>query len=135
MRHVTSTSARNGQGLSAKSHEVSVTGATAANCQPHTARCEQCSQLFCFKTHGIHRPKLTECLSSKAVLQHLTKNESWIAMGMLQNGSIQQNVARHFSVSQSVISRLWNCHQQTGNVTDFPHSGHLRSTTAYMYNI
>ena len=60
MRHVTSTSARNGQGLSAKSHEVSVTGATAANCQPHTARCEQCSQLFCFKTREIHQPALME---------------------------------------------------------------------------
>ena len=72
---------------------------TAVDCQPHKTLFEQCSQLFCFKTHGIHRPKLTECLSSKAVLQHLTKNESWIAMGMLQNGSIQLNVARQFDVS------------------------------------
>ena len=48
---------------------------------------------------------------------------------MLQDGSIQLNVARLFNVSQSVISRLWNHHQQTGNVTDLPRGGRRRSTT------
>ena len=48
---------------------------------------------------------------------------------MLQNGSIQLNIARQFNVSQSVISRLWNRHQQTGNVTNLPRSGCPRSTT------
>ena len=48
---------------------------------------------------------------------------------MLKNGSIQLNVARQFNVAQYVISRLWNRHQQTGNVTDFPPSGRPRSTT------
>ena len=48
---------------------------------------------------------------------------------MLQDGSIQLNVARQFNVSQSVISRLWNHYQQTGNVTDLPRGGRPRSTT------
>ena len=48
---------------------------------------------------------------------------------MLQNGSIQLNIFMQFNMSQSVISRLWNCHQQTGNVTDLPRCGRPRSTT------
>ena len=48
---------------------------------------------------------------------------------MLQNGSIQLNVARQFNVAESVISRLWNHHQKTGHVTDLPRSGRPRSTT------
>ena len=39
---------------------------------------------------------------------------------MLQNVGIQLNVARQFNVLQSAISRLWNRHQQSGNVTDLP---------------
>ena len=61
-----------------------------------------------------------ESLSSKAVMQRLPENERWRAIGMLQNGSIQMNSARPFNVSQSVIRRTWNRHQQTGNVTDLP---------------
>ena len=46
-------------------------------------------------------------------------------------GSIQLNVAREFNVSQSVISRLWNCYQQTENVTGLPHSGCPHYTTRH----
>ena len=46
-----------------------------------------------------------ERLSSKAVIRRLTENEKWRAIVMLQNGSIQMNVARQFNVSQ--------CDQQT----------------------
>ena len=60
-----------------------------------------------------------EFLSSQAVKQRLTENERWRAIGMMQNGSTQLNVARQFDLSQSGINRLWNCHQQTEHVTDF----------------
>ena len=103
---------------------------TTVNLQPRKIRFEQCSQLFCFKSHEIRRPTLMEVLSSKAVMRRLTGNERLRATGMLQNGSIQLNVARQLNVSLSVISRLWNRHQQTGNVTDLHYSGRPRSTTA-----
>ena len=86
---------------------------------------------FCFKSHEIHKPTLMEFLSSKAVMQRLTENERWRAIGLLQNGSIRPSVARQFNVSQSVISRLWNCYQQTENVTGLPHSGCPHSTTRH----
>ena len=101
---------------------------TVVNCQPRETRSEQCSQLCCFEPREGHRPTLMEFLSSKAVTQRLTENERWKAIGMLQTGSIQLNNVRQFNVSQSVISRLWNHHQQTRNVTDLPCSG-LCSTT------
>ena len=43
--------------------------------------------------------------------------------------SVHLNVARQFNVSQYVVSRLRNRHQQTENVTDLPRSGRPRSTT------
>ena len=70
-----------------------------------------------------------EFLPSKAVVQRLTENERLRSIGMLLNGSIQLNVARHFDLSQSVISRLWTRHRQIGNVTDVPHSGCPRFTS------
>ena len=100
-------------------HKDSITITTAVNCQPSKTRFQQCSLLFRFKPREIHRPTLMEFSSSKAVMQRLTENERWWAIGMPQNGSIQLNVARRFNVSQSVISRLWSCHQQTGDVTHF----------------
>ena len=42
---------------------------------------------------------MMQFLSSKAVMPHLTENERWRAIGMLQNGSIQLNIARQFNVS------------------------------------
>jgi hypothetical protein len=49
---------------------------------------------------------------------HLTGNEASQAVGMLQAGQVQRAVAGHFNVSQSVISRLWNRFQHTGNVAE-----------------
>ena len=72
-----------------------------------------------------------EFLSSKAVMQRLTKNERWRAPGMLPNGSERLNVAKHFTLSQSVISGLCNSHQQTGNVTELSCSGRPHSTTPH----
>ena len=48
---------------------------------------------------------------------------------MLQAGQVQRAVAGHFNVSQSVISRLWNRFQHTGNVAERPRSGRPRKTT------
>ena len=78
---------------------------TVVNCQQRETRSEQCSQLCCFEPREGHRPTLMEFLSSKAVTQRITQNESWRDIGMLQNGSIQLNVTRQANASQSVISR------------------------------
>lgn len=58
---------------------------------------------LCFKPYKIQRPTLMGFLSSKAIMQHLTANETWGAIRMLQSGSIQTNIARQFNI-QSVIS-------------------------------
>ena len=119
---------------------LSITGMSAVNCQPCKTWLEQCSQLFCFELHKIHRSSLMEFLSSIVPKHHAAfgrewHNRRWRAVEMLQNGSIQLNIARQFNVSQSVISRLWNCHQQTGNVTNLPNSGHPCSTTQCQDNL
>ena len=64
---------------------------------------------------------MVKFLSSKAVTQRLTENERWRAMGMLQNGSIQLNVARHFNVSQTVISSSGTWTPTSGTI------GHISS--------
>ena len=51
-------------------------------------------------------------------MRRLPENQRWLAFGLLQGGSTQADVTRQLNVSQSVISQLWNCHPQTGNVTD-----------------
>jgi transposase len=58
--------------------------------------------------------------------RHLTGNE---AVGMHQARQVQRAVAGHFNVSQSVIARLWNWFQHTGNVAERPRSGRPRKTT------
>ena len=61
--------------------------------------------------------------------RHLTGNEASQAVGMLQAGKVERAVAGHFNVSQSVISRLWNRFQHTGNVAERPSSGRPRKRT------
>jgi transposase len=61
--------------------------------------------------------------------RHLTSNEAAQAVGMILAGQVQRAVAGHFNVSQSVISRLWNRFQHTGNVAERPRSGRPRKTT------
>ena len=61
-------------------------------------------------------------------MRRLPENQRWLAIGLLQGGSTQADVAR-LNVSQSAISRLWNRHQQTGNVTDIHRDGRPRATT------
>ena len=62
-------------------------------------------------------------------MRHLPENQRWLAIGLLQGGSTQADVARQLNVSQSVISRSWNRHQQTGNVIDIHRVGRPRATT------
>ena len=73
-----------------------MTGTTAVNCQPRKTEFEQCSQLFCFQPRKLYM----EFLSSNIAMQRLTVTVRRRAMGMLQNGSIQMNVARQFNVSR-----------------------------------
>ena len=51
------------------------------------------------------------------------------AIGRLQAGESQNEVARTLNVNQSTISRLWNRFQQTGSTNDRQKSGRPRITT------
>ena len=53
-----------------------------------------------------------------------------IAIGRLQLGESQSEVARHMNVRQSTISRLWNRFQRFQSAEDRPRSGRPRITTA-----
>jgi transposase len=52
-----------------------------------------------------------------------------IAIGRLQAGESQHEVARTLNVNQSNISRLWNRFQQTSSTNDRQRSGRPRITT------
>ena len=51
------------------------------------------------------------------------------AIGHLQAGQRQADVAHALNVSQSTISRLWNRFRQSGSTADAPRSGRPRVTT------
>ena len=59
--------------------------------------------------------------------QYPTEKQKWQAIGMVQAGPSQNQVARFFGKSKSVISRL--LHRQTGNVTMRRGRGRLKKTT------
>ena len=61
----------------------------------------------------------------------MQSDERLRAMGMLQTGRSQCEIANTFSVSKSVISRLRNRYQQTQDVDDRHRSGRPRATTKY----
>ena len=52
-----------------------------------------------------------------------------IAIGLLQAGESQNEVARTLNVNQSTISKLWNRFQQTGSTNDRQRSGRPRIIT------
>lgn len=52
------------------------------------------------------------------------------AIGMLQSGLTQSDVARHFNVARITIYRLWNRFQTFNATADRPRSGRPRITTA-----
>ena len=64
------------------------------------------------------------------VRRKLTIEEANRAIGMLQSGSVQQEVANLFNVSQSVISRLNNRFNETGSELERPRNDGPRKTTA-----
>jgi len=51
------------------------------------------------------------------------------AIGMLQVGQTQRQVARHFGCSVKTVNRLWQRFSQTGTTSDHPRSGTPRVTT------
>ena len=51
------------------------------------------------------------------------------AIGRLQAGQRQADVAHALNLSQSTISRLWNRFRQSGSTADAPRSGRPRVTT------
>lgn len=61
--------------------------------------------------------------------RHLTNNERRRALGCLQAGQTQRQVAAQFNVSQSVIGRLWQVYLDTGDVQRRPGQGRPRVTT------
>ncbi|GFU08030.1 transposable element Tcb2 transposase [Trichonephila clavipes] len=60
---------------------------------------------------------------------HLTDSEAWIAVGRLEGGQTQAEVAQAIGVSQSVISRIWNRLLETGSAGRRPGQGRRRATT------
>ncbi|GFW60426.1 transposable element Tcb2 transposase [Trichonephila clavipes] len=60
---------------------------------------------------------------------HLTDSEAWAVVGRLEGGQTQAEVAQAIGVSQSVISRIWNCFLETGSAGRRPGPGHRWATT------
>ena len=61
--------------------------------------------------------------------RHLTEQERGIAIGLNRQGLSLRNVGRQLGVTQSVIWRLNNRFQQTGNVRERARSGRPRILT------
>lgn len=59
---------------------------------------------------------------------HLTRDQMLRAVGMLENGARQNDVAEAFQTTQSVISRLWARYREHGDVSE-RHPGPSRITT------
>ena len=60
----------------------------------------------------------------------LNDRDHAIALGQLQAGRSQRQVARSFGISQSTVSALVDSYQATGHVKDRPRSGRPRATSA-----
>ncbi|GFX91547.1 transposable element Tcb2 transposase [Trichonephila clavipes] len=55
---------------------------------------------------------------------------AWRVIGRLESGQTQRSVADAVGVARSVIARLWNRFQETGNVRRRPGAGRPRATTS-----
>lgn len=64
----------------------------------------------------------------------LSEDERLRAVGMLQTGMLQVEVARRFGVHRNTISSLWRRYQQHGNTRDLPRSGRPRVTSVRQDN-
>ncbi|GFS94316.1 HTH_Tnp_Tc3_2 domain-containing protein [Trichonephila clavipes] len=60
----------------------------------------------------------------------LLESMTWRVIGRLESGQTQRSVADAVGVARSVVARLWNRFQGTGNVRRRPGAGRLRATTS-----
>ncbi|GFW03382.1 transposable element Tc1 transposase [Trichonephila clavipes] len=60
----------------------------------------------------------------------LPESMAWRVIGRLESGRTQRSVADAVRVARSVVARLWNRLQETGNVKRRPGAGRLRATTS-----
>ncbi|GFT49609.1 transposable element Tcb2 transposase [Trichonephila clavipes] len=68
-------------------------------------------------------------MSTMSQRSHLTDSEAWRVVGRLEEGQTQAEIAQAIGVSQSVISRIWNCFLETGSTGRRPGHGRRRATT------
>ncbi|GFV75617.1 transposable element Tcb2 transposase [Trichonephila clavipes] len=60
----------------------------------------------------------------------LPESMAWRVIGRLESEQTQRSVADPVGVARSVVKRLWNRFQETGNVRRRPGAGRLRATTS-----
>ncbi|GFW75518.1 HTH_Tnp_Tc3_2 domain-containing protein [Trichonephila clavipes] len=60
----------------------------------------------------------------------LPESMAWRVIGRLESGQTQRGVADAFGVARSVVARLWNRLQETGNIRRRPGAGRPRATTS-----
>ncbi|GFT73973.1 transposable element Tcb2 transposase [Trichonephila clavipes] len=60
----------------------------------------------------------------------LPESMAWRVIGRLESGQTQRSVADAVGVNRSVVTRLWNRFQETGNVRRRPGAGRPRATTS-----
>ncbi|GFW33386.1 HTH_Tnp_Tc3_2 domain-containing protein [Trichonephila clavipes] len=63
----------------------------------------------------------------------LPESMAWRVIGRLESGKTQRSVADAVGVSRSVIARLWNRFQKTGNVRRRPGVGRATTSTDDRY--
>ncbi|GFX10476.1 transposable element Tcb2 transposase [Trichonephila clavipes] len=64
-----------------------------------------------------------ECVIIRISAYTGTMNKAWRVVGRLEGGQTQAEVAKAIGVSQSVISRNWNCFLETGSAGRRPGQG------------
>ncbi|GFT97838.1 HTH_Tnp_Tc3_2 domain-containing protein [Trichonephila clavipes] len=60
----------------------------------------------------------------------LLESMAWPVIGRLESGQTQRSVADAVGVARSVVARLWNRFQETGNVRRRPGADRPRATTS-----
>ena len=88
-----------------------------------------------FVDHIVYFGKETSQSVSEVILSMvgrrlLTDREYWHTLGQLDVGRRQLDVFANFGVSQSVVSRLYQRYQQTGEVAERRGRGRLQATSA-----
>ena len=67
-------------------------------------------------------------MADRRLGRYLSQDEMNRGIGMLHSELSQRHVANVLGVSQSVVSRMWNCFITTGNVRHLHAGGRERST-------